>query len=111
MLTVPAVHLYSSVLIVPLKCQFPILPSSTLSSATDEYCMGNLGVFYSPAGNIRTRCIVDKDGSCNSLDVEVVVIVPGDGEVPHSVDVVGGNRAVVGNRDCAVGGLDMLTFG
>jgi hypothetical protein len=103
MRSVLAIHLYGSVLIVPLKCHFPIRPTSTPSSATDVFCIRKIWEhFPSRRGNILTRCIVDKNGPCNSLDVEVVVVVAGDGEVTHPAYVVDGNRAAVATVPLAV---------
>jgi hypothetical protein len=42
--------------------------------------------------------------------VEVVVVVAGDGKVPHPRVVDLGRGAAVGDRDTTVGGLEALTF-
>jgi len=53
---------------------------------------------------------VDKNGPFSSLDIEVVVVVPGDGEIPHPAVVVSWDGAAVGDRGDAVRGFEMLAF-
>jgi hypothetical protein len=53
---------------------------------------------------------MDQYGSFGNGHVEVVVVVAGDGEVPHPAIMVGRHAAAVGDRDVAVGGLEVLTI-
>jgi hypothetical protein len=51
--------------------------------------------------------VVDEDIGYTSLDVEVVVVVAGDGEVPHPAVMDGRCRAADDDGGLAVGGLEM----
>jgi hypothetical protein len=53
---------------------------------------------------------VDEDRSVTCGHVEVVVVVAGDGEVPHRAVVNLGGGAAVGGDYRAVGGKEMLIF-
>jgi hypothetical protein len=53
---------------------------------------------------------VDKNGPFSSLDIEVVVVVPGDGQVPHPPVVPLRGDAAVGGCQRAVRGLEVLTL-
>src|ERR1700751_2542130 len=59
-------------------------------------------------------CMICASGIQGRSHVEVVVVVAGDGEVPHPALVVLGGAAAVGDRDDAVTGLEafaLLEFG
>jgi hypothetical protein len=53
---------------------------------------------------------MNKCFSRTCADVEVVVVVAGDGQVPHPVVVDLRCGAAVGDRDSAVGSLEVLAF-
>jgi len=111
MRSVLAVLFNSPVLIVPLKSCFSIRPSSAPSPVTDVFCIRKTWEYLTGRrGNIRTRCIVDKNGPFSSLDIEVVVVVPGDGQVPHPPVVPLRGDAAVGGCQRAVRGLEVLTL-
>ena len=111
MRSVLAVLFNSPVLIVPLKSCFSIRPSSAPSPGTDVFCIRKTWEYLTGRrGNIRTRCIVDKNGPFSSLDIEVVVVVPGDGQVPHPPVVPLRGDAAVGGCQRAVRGLEVLTL-
>ena len=51
-----------------------------------------------------------KDSGCGGVDVEVMVVVAGDGEVPHPAVVVGRGGAAACDGAHAVGGLQVLAL-
>jgi hypothetical protein len=52
--------------------------------------------------------VVNEDGGRPDIDVEVVVVVAGDGKVPHPAAVDGRDRASDHHRSLTVGGLKVL---
>ena len=56
---------------------------------------------------IGVIAVVDEDIGYTSLDVEVVVVVAGDGQVPHPAVVDGQCRAADHDRGLPVGGLEV----
>jgi hypothetical protein len=59
---------------------------------------------------IRATAVVDKHRSSSCLHIEVVIVVAGDGEVPHPADLVFGGVATVGDSDGAVSGFEVLAL-
>jgi len=51
---------------------------------------------------------VDEDSGDGGVDVEVAVVVAGDGEVPHPPVVILGRGSAVGDGEGAVRGLEVL---
>jgi hypothetical protein len=51
---------------------------------------------------------MDQYGSSGSLNIEIVVVVAGDAEVPHPAVMDGRDRAFDHNRSLAAGGLEAL---
>jgi hypothetical protein len=56
----------------------------------------------------QAPAVVDENGGGSDVHIEVVVIVAGDGEVPHPAVVVGRDRASHYDRCLAVRGLELL---
>jgi hypothetical protein len=53
------------------------------------------------------RAVMDEDRGCGNCHVEVVVVVPGDGEVPHPAVMDDGDRSADHHGRLAVRRLEM----
>jgi len=56
------------------------------------------------------RAIVDEDRRCGNCHVEVVVVVAGDGEVPHPAVMIDRDRSSDYDRSPTVRGLELFTL-
>jgi hypothetical protein len=67
-------------------------------------------IVYEYRGSICLQIVRMVAGDPLGEYVEVVVVVAGDGEVPHPAVVLGGGAPAVGDRDSVVGGLEVLAL-